>query len=443
MKTNQTFKTGATSIYVVVIATLLFSVITVAFIRIIINESAKTLSDELSQAAYDAALAGVEDAKVALKKYNECKQNPRLATCESPTDIVSIIDNSLANSRNESNDNSNNKPDCDSVAKALGRISSSGSEEVLVQEFSSQKIDTVQAYTCVLLNNITYDYRSSLSSETTLRVIPLRPYEYTANDITGIQISWFSDNNGDRSEYNYANKSEFTSLADGVPTPPTISAQIIQTDGRYLLSDFEAPKDGKTNRGGVFLTPSDSGITHINQGVIVNSNDHTTENTPQRIDCEAGLSEEFGCVTSIELPDTIETPGLPPELRANTPRRNPETFFLILNLPYGQPTTDFSVQLCVDTDTVRGDCKNADGSSAVAKFDNVQIAVDSTGRANDIYSRVESRVEFNDIYFPFPEFAMLATGDSESSINKNFYVTKNCWITDGVTSRDCANSDNL
>ena len=55
----MSFKKGATSVYVVVIATLLFSVITFSFIRIIISEVNKTASDELAQAAYDSALAGI------------------------------------------------------------------------------------------------------------------------------------------------------------------------------------------------------------------------------------------------------------------------------------------------------------------------------------------------------------------------------------------------
>ena len=44
LKMKQKFKKGATSIYVVVISTLLFSVITVSFIRIIISETAMICS---------------------------------------------------------------------------------------------------------------------------------------------------------------------------------------------------------------------------------------------------------------------------------------------------------------------------------------------------------------------------------------------------------------
>ena len=54
---------GAASLYVVIFATILFGVITLSFIRIILSESSQTSNDDLSQSAYDSALAGVEDAK--------------------------------------------------------------------------------------------------------------------------------------------------------------------------------------------------------------------------------------------------------------------------------------------------------------------------------------------------------------------------------------------
>lgn len=437
MKNTKKFKSGATSIYVVVIATLLFSVITVSFVRIIINEAGKTLSDELSQAAYDSALAGVEDAKIALKKYEECKQNPSLSTCSNPVDIVSIINSAF----NDSSLGTDGNPECDKVARALGRIGEGDSEEVLVQEYSSNKIDSVQAYTCVLLNSVTADYRSTLSSESTIRVIPLKPYQKSINEITGVRISWFSQDNSNE-RYNYKNQDSFTSLSDSVPTPSTISAQIIQTDANYNLNDFNDSNGDKTDRGTVVLVGSNKSeaTNHISRATIANSNNHNltnpVENVPQEVKCSESSDQEFGCYVSLEIPDPVRTSG--------AVNRSADTFFLVLALPYGQPATDFAIEMCTDTDTPRGDCKQG-SSAAIAKFNGVQIAVDSTGRANDIYSRVEARVEFNDIYFPFPEFAMLATGSNNSSIEKNFYVTKNCWKTKTVngvtTSEECANSD--
>ena len=65
-------KQGAASIFVVIFTTLLLGVITLSFVRIMISEANQTTNYDLSQSAYDSALAGIEDAKVALLKYHEC-----------------------------------------------------------------------------------------------------------------------------------------------------------------------------------------------------------------------------------------------------------------------------------------------------------------------------------------------------------------------------------
>lgn len=62
-------KKGVASLYVVIFATILFGVITLSFIRIILSESQQTGNDDLSQSAYDAAMAGVEDAKLAVNQW--------------------------------------------------------------------------------------------------------------------------------------------------------------------------------------------------------------------------------------------------------------------------------------------------------------------------------------------------------------------------------------
>ena len=442
MKKIQKYKSGATSIYVVVIATLLFSVITVSFIRIIINEASRTTSDELAQAAYDSALAGVEDAKVALKKYYECRTGAG-TECEN---INTAINASIASSNSETvsvfgTDYEANGY-CDGVAHALGRIQTSEDKEVLIREDTSTDNDTVQAYTCVMLNDLLNDFRSSLSSATTLRVVPLRP-ESTVDvkDIKGVEISWFSQENGEVSNYNFNNAGNkgFKPLTDGAATPPTISATLIQTTKRYELSDFDSTSinDNRTDRGTVFLVPteSNSGSSNfVSAATLAATNNHTTENTPQQIRCKSKndngsesyvQSDEFGCVATIAFPDPFGAND------SNT--RSAETFYLILALPYGQPTTDFSVKLC--TEISDGKC------TGTVRFSGVQIAIDSTGRANDMYSRVEARVEFSDIYYPFPEFALQATGDSDDAIRKNFFVTADCWTRSGSSIVDCASGD--
>ena len=66
------FKNGAVSFYIVVFLTLIFGIITLSFVRIILNEVRETANTDLYNSAYDSALAGIEDAKIALIKYHDC-----------------------------------------------------------------------------------------------------------------------------------------------------------------------------------------------------------------------------------------------------------------------------------------------------------------------------------------------------------------------------------
>ena len=87
-------KKGAASLYVVIFATILFGVITLSFIRIILSESNQSSNDDLSQSAYDSALAGVEDAKIAVNRYYQCPSNVALpilaASIRSLTGILMV-----------------------------------------------------------------------------------------------------------------------------------------------------------------------------------------------------------------------------------------------------------------------------------------------------------------------------------------------------------------
>jgi hypothetical protein len=61
-----------------------------------------------------------------------------------------------------------------------------------------------------------------------------------------------------------------------------------------------------------------------------------------------------------------------------------------------------------------------DAAGLVQKFDRVQPEVDSTGRANDMFRRVKSRIEFKSDFI-YPEAAV----DIEGDLCKNFIVTNN------------------
>ena len=62
----QKTKRGGASMFVVMFTMIILSIITLGFTRLIISEATKTTNTDLSQSAYDSALAGVEDANITL-----------------------------------------------------------------------------------------------------------------------------------------------------------------------------------------------------------------------------------------------------------------------------------------------------------------------------------------------------------------------------------------
>lgn len=447
-------RTGAASFYIVAFSTLLLTVIAIAFTTSILSETNRTIDDDLSQSAYDSALAGIEDAKLAIAKYNDCKVNSA-----SNKDCKSVIDLF-----------EHHKDDCDVVAKILGRINEGAEapDGTFIKETSGNSSDDngmEQAYTCVTLETKMYDYRATLTPEHLTHVVSLSVDN--ADAVKSIRISWYSDTDGttlvhkDVTSNGLLKYPKLTSSQQS-SAPPTIAVELIQTPSTFTMDDL----DNGTNRGILYLTPSNRQLGNANdkddapkylltetssgkpaiastlfnadyyditntynngndyktnvlreeQGKMnfTQSNRNSTKNIPILVYCPENSGSEFACSASIEVPRPTPADA----------KRNQDTFMLAVSLPYGHPDTDFAIEVCTDKECYPMSENGTKDESHHVPFNNSQIKIDSTGRANDLYRRVEARVENIDPYFPTPTYAVQLDGSNASMVKSLYSSTK-------------------
>lgn len=436
-------KQGAASIFVVIFTTLLLGVITLSFVRIMISEAEQTTNYDLSQSAYDSALAGVEDAKVALLKYHECLNQGATATSgeSSCQDAIAAIAAE------------NSKENCDIVHDMLQRPRKDGVEETIIQSETSYNETTgvtntmEQAYTCVKIAENTDDYLGRLNQNYRTKIIPVRVSPSNLTALNRIKLEWYNAEDQILAGLNYVgigsgslntNKVGYgvsyagTNIFGGTSSaPPTVQMQLIQTDAVFSLPQFNTNSGSNTNQGTLMLRPSSSGVSKVgnSSGIGLAASAEKALNNP--IDIYCNNSNTYSCAADISLPNPIQNGA-----DASGSVRDEATMFIRLSLPYAAPETSFSIKLynCPSEGANTSECTQIE-------FVGVQAKVDSTGRANDLFRRVESRVELVDTYFPYPEFTADLNGGDDDSIWKNYWVTRNCWTTGGTNKGEyCYNS---
>ena len=430
------FKNGAVSIYAVIFLTLMFGIITMSFVRIVINESISTVNADLYKSAYDSAMAGVEDAKIAVLKYHDCISQGFTANASSAeTSCPRIIYEMEHGIATES---------CDVVARVLGR--ENGGEDTqystIIQETQSSTDGgsssyMEQAYTCVKITEETDDYLTTLTAADSTRIIPLHSADLT--DINAIEFSWYSDVNagaststsGSATNYMLGQDSTSTVLKDNSQTyaPPVVTFEIFQTDSasgvpNFRVSELSVNNAKSTGTDHAMLVFEPKPGTDKNIVSAESVLDHSDKHNNDLIITNCKSGERYACTTTIMLPPTYR----------GTPRAAATTF-LKVSLPYNRPSTDISVSLCKNWDAAENKC------SGYTKLTGVQAAIDSTGRANDLYRRVEARVELVDLYYPYPEYAIYLGGSDETS--KSYWVTNNCKRADNGSVKSCSNSGNV
>jgi hypothetical protein len=377
-KTNN--QSGAVSLFVVVFASLLITVIVVGFVRIMIQDQRQATAAELSQSAYDSALAGVEDAKRALAIYQDrCSSNPDTQEC---IELKQSLNSNTCNA---------------AIANNLDDVVFDSSEVKIEQPGKSNTLD--QAYTCVKINLDTFDYLG----HTPTHLVDTIPLEVTpGSSVNEVLVEWF--NLSDIGSIDGGNTE--VDLYDGDPTaplplpaqntwptnrPPVLRLQVIQyseTAG-FSLSDFDDNSDSQSNTNTIFLYPTPSDFSGTIAIADIDAR-RSSSARPYPASCRSDLaSGGYACSARIALPEPIGG--------------GERVAFLNLSSIYGRATYRVSP---------------FSGSQPV-RFNSVQPEVDSTGRASDLFRRVRARISMGQAQYT-PSGAV----DISGSLCKSFLVSE-------------------
>ena len=376
---------GATALLVVIFATLILSVITVSFIGLMVREQIRSGDDELSQSAYDAALAGVEDAKRVI------------ATCRAGGPASGAACAAIASG------------DCDTIASS-GVIGSFAGSEVLLQSRSGDGDELNQAYSCVKISTNTSDYRGeSQAMQSTM--VPLRAtapiktarIEWQIGEESGVPLGW-----GSTAPYpGGVNHLDLQNSLDW-NMPALMRIQMI-TPGSSAKAD---ELDRKAQSGTVFVHPDGrlggSTPNRLPQSALhryaPGSDDTTWDYTKTSSDFTSCDDSRLTYQCAVEIEFDNEIPA------------DSRVAFLRLSPIY--KSTSFRVTLM-------------DASDNAVLFNDAQPTVDSTGRANDVFRRIEARLSISGgESVSYPEFAI----DVTNGLCKGFYVTSS---TSGELTGSC------
>lgn len=394
---RNTREKGAVSLFVVIFTALLFVAVTVGFTILMLSDQQQATDNDLAQSALDSANAGSEDAKRVLAQYADCvERNNNVDACASIREAVE-------------------SGECNTINAALG---DNVPDERKVQQNESG-LDTAaaleQAYTCVKISPNTDTYVGKTNGEGDIRLIPLKTDGATFDTV---KINWLKRDDMElgSGSANFEPIERYPDTATAVVRPLRLPARDEWRDedrGAILRVGSIQYQPGAinvdtidTSSRAVFLYPNDELVVDevINLGddaapvdihrPLSAPNQDNLEgryvNLPIEVKCEDDPTLIYLCSTTIRLPDSGNA-GL----------------FRYLTLASIYRNASFEVRL-------------QDASGDTVQFKNVQPEIDVTGRANDVFRRVVSRVESADASeAPYPRSALGVT----DSICKEFIIT--------------------
>lgn len=371
---NQHKQRGATALFIVIFSVLLMSTITMSFITLMVREQQRSTNDELSQSAYDSAMAGVEDAKRVIIKSRGSGVSAQAAK--------------------RAIEDSQTTAGCQEVGKNANGITQDVSEIPIQSSTSSTGQEMNQAYTCIEVSNLTDDYQTVVG-DGTLVMVPLK----MAAEIDRIVVSWQlpTDSSSDFMLHSQTTTPLYAKSAWNANNHPAMMrVQTITPNGSFSLDDF----DSADTSSSAFLYPANFGAS---EDVTVSMPERSsTVQRPILTDCDTSsntvLTNAYLCAASLSLQRPVAAGS--------------SVSYLVLQTVY------------------RGASVKIQGYNGdrLVQFDGAQPTVDSTGRANDLFRRVLARLSLGGdgeqgttVTGPIPHFSL----DVDGSICKNFFVTDN------------------
>ena len=387
---------------------LLVTVVTVSFLRLMITDQQQASNNDLSQSAYDSAQAGVEDAKRKLLEYKTFCSTSTPASCAAAADATHLS-SEVCNA---------------ALVNNVGVLATGKTGEVLVQQAASTNdVLLDQAYTCVTMKMDTEDYVGSVTANES-QIVPLT----SVSAFNRVRVEWFSKDDitaagsGTTVSLTGANASGQPLYAQGqwpLNRPSLMRAQLMQVPsaGNFTVASFDTVAGANSNGATMFLYPtSQSGIperemTTYDQRKTDPADDPNPKDalmTPTAVSCTATLGAGgYACSSVLVIPQAV----------GSTTDAN-RYAFLRLTALYN--ASHFRVTLWNGP---------IGASSTPVFFKGVQPLIDSTGRANDLFRRVQSRVDLFDTTFPYPEAAIDLTGN----FCKDFAITDTQYIAGSAT----------
>lgn len=335
---------GLVSIFTVLMFTILLSILTIGFFRLMAEGQNDTLKDDLSKTAYNSAQAGVEDAKRAILYCSSLTVGTAARTS---------CDTALYNQ----NCPGFNATNYFSSPLGIPQASTSGT---LIGDTKSK-----QGYSCVIVTRNTANIKGTLTvnKEGNSRMIALR----TASPFSRVRVAWHVPGNGPNSDGDPTIPASGTfvnaTTTSGNPRVPHWPAG---SPAAMRLSTISVPKgDGAFLGSDIRFKSFFAYPTQVSSPV--NIYDY---NATRRYETQCTQTGSFGgysCAANIIFTNL-----------SNAESSQLGNRYLVLQSLYGP--TSYQVT-----------AYNGNTNTPVL-FDGVQPSIDATGYVNDVYRRIKVNV---------------------------------------------------